>query len=72
MSGHLDVKAVDPGVPASFSSKVLVDLLRTKLGYTGVVITDALNMEPAEQWGRARPPCAPSSPATTSCSCRRS
>ncbi|MFI5911527.1 glycoside hydrolase family 3 protein [Dactylosporangium sp. NPDC051541] len=51
MSGHLDVKAVDPGTPASFSSKVLVDLLRTKLGYTGVVVTDALNMAPAEQWG---------------------
>ncbi|MEU0555415.1 glycoside hydrolase family 3 N-terminal domain-containing protein [Dactylosporangium maewongense] len=51
MSGHLDVKSVDPGVPASFSSKVLIDLLRTKLGYTGVVVTDALNMEPAEQWG---------------------
>ncbi|MER7003357.1 glycoside hydrolase family 3 N-terminal domain-containing protein [Dactylosporangium sp. NPDC000555] len=50
MSGHLDVKAVDPGVPASFSSKVLVDLLRTKLGYTGVVVTDALNMTPAEAW----------------------
>lgn len=50
MSGHLDVKAVDPGTPASFSSRVLVDLLRTKLGYTGVVVTDALNMAPAEQW----------------------
>ncbi|WP_432977848.1 glycoside hydrolase family 3 N-terminal domain-containing protein [Dactylosporangium sp. CA-233914] len=51
MSGHLDVKAIDPGAPASFSSKVLVDLLRTKLDYTGVVVTDALNMAPAEQWG---------------------
>ncbi|GAA2577726.1 hypothetical protein GCM10010399_04360 [Dactylosporangium fulvum] len=50
MSGHLDVKSIDPGVPASFSSKVLIDLLRTKLGYTGVVVTDALNMEPAERW----------------------
>ncbi|MFG2044741.1 glycoside hydrolase family 3 protein [Dactylosporangium sp. NPDC048998] len=50
MSGHLEVKAVDPGGPASFSSKILVDLLRTKLGYTGVVVTDALNMTPAEAW----------------------
>ena len=50
MSGHLDVQAVDPGVPASFSTKVLIDLLRGELGFTGVVITDALNMEPAEQW----------------------
>jgi beta-N-acetylhexosaminidase len=50
MSGHLDVQAVDPGLPASFSSKVLIDLLRGELGFTGVVITDALNMEPAMRW----------------------
>jgi beta-N-acetylhexosaminidase len=50
MSGHLDVRSIDPGVPASFSHKVLVDLLRTKMKFGGVVITDALNMEPAMQW----------------------
>jgi beta-N-acetylhexosaminidase len=50
MSGHLDVQSVDPGVPASFSHKVLVDLLRGQLGFTGVVVTDALNMAPAKQW----------------------
>ncbi len=49
MSGHLDVQAIDPGVPATFSSKVLIDLLRGDLGFTGVVVTDALNMEPAKQ-----------------------
>ncbi|WP_425565497.1 glycoside hydrolase family 3 protein [Pilimelia columellifera] len=50
MSGHLDVRAVDPGVPASFSSKVLNGLLREQLGFTGVVVTDALNMAPAQRW----------------------
>lgn len=50
MSGHLDVHALDPGTPASFSSKVLIDLLRTRLGFQGVVITDALNMAPAQRW----------------------
>lgn len=50
MSGHLDVRAIDPGVPASFSSKVLIDLLRHQLGFKGVVISDALNMKPAEKW----------------------
>lgn len=50
MSGHLDVRSIDPGVPASFSSKVLVDLLRGALGFKGVVVTDALNMEPPMQW----------------------
>ncbi|MBB5869577.1 beta-N-acetylhexosaminidase [Allocatelliglobosispora scoriae] len=50
MSGHLDVRAIDPGLPASFSSKILIDLLRTELGFTGVVVTDALNMAPAQRW----------------------
>lgn len=50
MSGHLDVRAIDPGVPATFSSKVLVDLLRNKLGFTGVVVTDSLEMAPAKRW----------------------
>jgi beta-N-acetylhexosaminidase len=50
MSGHLDVTAVDPGLPASFSDKVLVDLLRGQLGFGGVVITDSLSMAPAEVW----------------------
>lgn len=50
MAGHLDVQAIDPGVPASFSSKVLIDLLRTEMGFDGVVVSDALNMEPARRW----------------------
>ncbi len=44
MTGHLDVRALDPGTPATFSRKVLVDLLRGQLGFKGVVISDALNM----------------------------
>ncbi len=51
MSGHLDVRAIDPGVPASFSAKVLIDLLRKQMGFRGVVVTDALNMAPAQKWG---------------------
>nr|WP_308441036.1 glycoside hydrolase family 3 N-terminal domain-containing protein [Planosporangium mesophilum] len=50
MSGHLDVRAIDPGVPASFSSKVLIDLLRGQLGFRGVVVSDALNMAPAQKY----------------------
>jgi beta-N-acetylhexosaminidase len=49
MSGHLDVRAIDTGKPASFSSKVLIDLLRKDLGFTGVVVSDALNMAPARR-----------------------
>jgi beta-N-acetylhexosaminidase len=50
MSGHLDVEALDPGVPASFSSPVMLDLLRGQLGFRGVSITDALDMRPAMRW----------------------
>jgi beta-N-acetylhexosaminidase len=50
MSGHLDVRAIDPGVPATFSRKVMTDLLRTKLRFTGVAVTDAMNMAPAKKW----------------------
>jgi len=50
MSGHLQVDAIDRSVPATFSRKVLVDLLRTKMKFEGVVVTDALNMAPARRW----------------------
>jgi len=50
MSGHLDVRSIDPGMPASFSAKVLDGVLRQQLGFQGVIVTDALNMTPARRW----------------------
>lgn len=50
MSGHLDVRALDPGTAATFSHKILTDLLRGRLGFTGVVVTDAMNMAPAKKY----------------------
>jgi beta-N-acetylhexosaminidase len=50
MSGHLDVRAIDPGTPATFSHAVLTDLLRGTLGFDGVVVTDSLEMAPARRW----------------------
>ena len=50
MSGHLDVQALDKGVPATFSRKIMTDVLRTQLRFTGVAITDAMNMPPAMKW----------------------
>ncbi|MEE6307093.1 glycoside hydrolase family 3 protein [Plantactinospora veratri] len=44
MAGHLDVRAVDPEVPATFSRKLLTDVLRGQLGFTGVLVTDAMDM----------------------------
>ncbi|HEV2488530.1 MAG TPA: glycoside hydrolase family 3 N-terminal domain-containing protein [Candidatus Acidoferrales bacterium] len=46
MSGHLAVPALepDPNVPATISRRVLTDLLRRKLGFGGIEVTDALDM----------------------------
>lgn len=44
MVGHIDVQAIDPGVPSSLSRKVITRQLRKKLGFDGLVVTDALNM----------------------------
>jgi beta-N-acetylhexosaminidase len=44
MSAHIDVRAVDPGVPASLSRPVVTGLLRQRLGFRGLVVTDALEM----------------------------
>ncbi|MCG6568299.1 glycoside hydrolase family 3 protein [Tessaracoccus sp. ZS01] len=46
MTAHLLLPAFDDsGDPATLSKPILTGLLRDELGYDGVVITDALNME---------------------------
>ena len=47
MVAHLDVKALDPGIPSSLSYKIVNDLLQDSLQFKGLVITDALNMKGA-------------------------
>jgi len=44
MTGHLNVSALDPGIPASMSRKVVTDSLRKDLGYDGIIISDSLGM----------------------------
>ena len=44
MIGHLRYTALDPVNSASLSSAVMTGLLRNELGYSGVVITDDLEM----------------------------
>lgn len=43
MVAHIDVQSVDPGVPSSLSPKV-IGMLRTDLGFDGLVVTDAQDM----------------------------
>jgi beta-N-acetylhexosaminidase len=48
MVGHLAVPALDPsGLPATFSPVLTRKLLVDDLGFTGLVVTDSLWMEPA-------------------------
>ncbi len=45
MVAHIDVRAVHPGMPSSLSRQVVTGLLRQRLGFDGLVVTDALNMQ---------------------------
>lgn len=46
MTCHCDVPALDPaGVPATLSTRVMTDLLRRDMGFNGLLITDAMDMQ---------------------------
>ena len=54
MVGHLDVRAVDPGMPSSVSRKVVTGLLRHRLGFRGLAVTDSMAMRGvSERFGSA-------------------
>ncbi len=46
MTAHLAVPALDPtpGVPATLSAPIMTGLLRGKMGFRGLIVTDALEM----------------------------
>ncbi|MGH3468101.1 MAG: glycoside hydrolase family 3 protein [Thermocrispum sp.] len=44
MTAHILLPAVDPASPATLSHPIITGLLRDKLGYDGVVMTDGLDM----------------------------
>ncbi|MBI4052156.1 MAG: beta-N-acetylhexosaminidase, partial [Elusimicrobia bacterium] len=44
MSSHPCYRKIDPSVPATFSRKIVGQLLRYKYGFTGVIVTDDLEM----------------------------
>ncbi|WP_082104390.1 beta-N-acetylhexosaminidase [Demequina soli] len=57
MTSHIMVPALDPELPATFSRPILEGLLRERLGFTGVIVTDALDMAGASA-GRGIPAAA--------------
>jgi beta-N-acetylhexosaminidase len=44
MTSHILLPRLDPAGPATFSSRILGDLLRGELGFDGVIVSDALDM----------------------------
>ena len=54
MVAHLNVPSLEPklGVPTSISYKVITELLKEKMGYNGLIFTDALNMKGAANYAK--------------------
>jgi beta-N-acetylhexosaminidase len=57
MSSHIMVPALDAELPATFSRAILRGVLRDRMGFTGVVVSDALDMAGASA-GRGIPAAA--------------
>ncbi|MEL6151216.1 MAG: beta-N-acetylhexosaminidase [Chloroflexota bacterium] len=53
LSAHVIYPALDDEHPATTSRRVLTGLLREELGYTGLAITDAMDMHAVAQFGAA-------------------
>ena len=58
MTGHLSVPALDSSGVAASASKLMVNgLLRGQFGFEGLVVTDAMNMEGADDQDDSSDPC---------------
>ncbi len=44
MSAHLQIPSLDPDAPATLSQRILTEELRHRLGFQGLIVTDALIM----------------------------
>jgi beta-glucosidase-like glycosyl hydrolase len=49
MTAHVVYPALDPERPATFSRAIVHDLLRERMGYAGIAVTDALEMKGAAE-----------------------
>ena len=45
MTGHLTCLNIDPNRPATLSHKIVTDILRDRLCYDGIVVTDSIQMK---------------------------
>ena len=44
MTAHINYPEIDDKYPATLSKKILTDLLKNRLGFKGLIITDSMNM----------------------------
>lgn len=44
MTAHIVFSAIDPKVPATFSAKLIQEIVRTEIGFDGVLVSDDLSM----------------------------
>jgi beta-N-acetylhexosaminidase len=58
MTAHIRVPVLTGTDPATFSRRVLVDLLRRDLGFTGTVVSDALEMKGSSESAGSTPAAA--------------
>ncbi|MCR4445665.1 glycoside hydrolase family 3 protein [Weizmannia coagulans] len=59
MTAHIVVPALDDsGLPATLSKKIMTGLLREKLGYDGLIVTDSLDMSGANVFAPDKVPVA--------------
>ncbi len=56
MVGHLGITAIDPA-PATLSKRIITDLLRKRLAFDGLIVTDALNMDALQGIGNVPARC---------------
>jgi beta-glucosidase-like glycosyl hydrolase len=48
MTAHVVYEEMDPGMPATYSKRIMNEVLREELGFGGLLVTDALVMEGAK------------------------
>ncbi len=51
MTAHLSIPQLDPVYPATLSRTILSGLLRERMGYDGLIITDAMDMYAVARYG---------------------
>jgi beta-N-acetylhexosaminidase len=67
--GHIVAKAYDPEHPASSSKKIIEQLLREEMGFSGVVVSDAVEMTAARMESGALGSATPQEAADTAVAC---